>query len=150
MAEAAGLVLAVLPILIHAAEHYNEVFRPFQRYKNCAKEVKQFHQLFTIQKDIFRNQCRLLLAAVTEYEVASSMLNGLDHPLWSDQKLDDQLLQLLGESQDSSITTIQLIQDELRSVENECQATWFEIDEIDPVSLLKSDPVDMKPNLGYI
>ncbi|KAK4695027.1 hypothetical protein P7C71_g2647, partial [Lecanoromycetidae sp. Uapishka_2] len=113
-AEAAGLALAVLPILVHATEHYNDVFRPFIRYKNC---------------------CRLLLAAVTEYDVASSMLNGPEHPSWMDTKLDNQLIKLLAESREVCVSTIQLMQEELRKIGNECQAIWFEI-----------DPSDQKPS----
>src|ERR1700737_2833197 len=37
-----GLVLGVLPLFVSTAEHYDNVFRPFKRYKRFSKELKKF------------------------------------------------------------------------------------------------------------
>ena len=119
-----GLALGVLPLLISAAEHYDDCLRPFIRYKHFAKEADRFLDSLGIQKVIFRNQCRILLEEIIEHDVASSILNGrsgLNHPSWSDIELEEQLAQLLGESRDACITTIEVIQDRLRDINSESQ-----------------------------
>lgn len=91
---AVGLALGVLPLLISAAEHYDDCLRPFIRYKNFVKEADRFQNLLAIQKVIFKNQCRILLEEIIEHDVASSMLNdpsGANHPSWSDIELEKQL-----------------------------------------------------------
>ena len=40
--KVAGLVLGVLPILISALEHFDNVGRPFSRYRNFTPEVRRF------------------------------------------------------------------------------------------------------------
>lgn len=120
----AGLALGVLPLLISAAEHYDDCLRPFIRYKNFAKEADRFRNLLSIQKTIFRNQCRILLEDITEHDVASSMLNGpsgANHPSWSDVELEAQLSQLLGDSRGACIATVEMIKERLRDIEDESQ-----------------------------
>ncbi|CAF9920614.1 MAG: hypothetical protein ALECFALPRED_001583 [Alectoria fallacina] len=120
----AGLALGILPLLISAAEHYDDCLRPFIRYKNFAKEADRFRHLLGIQKTIFRNQCRILLEDIIEHDVASSMLNGpsgANHPSWSDVELEAQLSQLLGDSRDACIATVEMIKERLRDIEDESQ-----------------------------
>ncbi len=51
--EVVGVVFGVLPILISAAEHYEDVFRPFKRYKKFAPELEEYQKKLGIQKAIF-------------------------------------------------------------------------------------------------
>lgn len=128
----AGLALGVLPLLISAAEHYDDCLRPFIRYKNFAKEADRFRHLLGIQKTIFKNQCRLLLEEIIEHDVASSMLggpSGANHPSWSDSDLEEQLSQLLGDSRDACITTVEMIEERLRDIEGESQDLEATIDQ---------------------
>ena len=130
--EVAGLALGFLPLLISAAEHYNECLRPFIRYKNFAKEADRFQNLLRIQKAIFTNQCRILLEEIIEHDVASSMLDGpsgVDHPSWSDVELEEQLTRLLGESRGACITTIEVIKDRLGDIDTESQDLATAIDQ---------------------
>ena len=120
----AGLAIGVLPLLISAAEHYNDCLRPFIRYRNFAREAGRFQDLLDIQKVIFRNQCRILLEEIIEHDVVSSMLNGpsgASHPSWSDVDLEKQLCQLLGESRDACIKNVKLIEERLRDIDSESQ-----------------------------
>ena len=128
----AGLALGVLPLLISAAEHYEDCLRPFIRYKNFAKEADRFRHLLGIQKTIFRNQCRLLLEEIIEHDVAFSMLSGpsgANHPSWSDIDLEEQLSQLLGDSRNACITTVEMIEERLRDIEGESQDLETTIDQ---------------------
>ncbi|KAL6720531.1 hypothetical protein ACLMJK_002455 [Lecanora helva] len=120
--EAAGLALAVLPLLVATAEHYEQCLRPFERYKNFAKEVHRYQHRLALQKVIFRNQCRSLLEEVIDHDVVCSMLNARgNHPSWSDRVLEGQLCQLLSDSKDVCIDTIELIAKDLQDIETESQ-----------------------------
>ena len=130
----AGLALGILPLLISAAEHYDDCLRPFIRYKNFAKEADRFAHLLGVQKTIFRNQCRLLLEEIIEHDVASSMLSpspsgANHHPSWSDIDLEDQLSQLLGDSRDACVTTVEMIEERLRDIKGESQDLETTIDQ---------------------
>ena len=129
----AGLALGILPLLISAAEHYDDCLRPFIRYKNFAKEADRFRHLLGIQKTIFRNQCRLLLEEIIEHDVASSMFSrpsgANHHPSWSDIDLEEQLSQLLGDSRDACITTVEMIEERLGDIKGENQDLEAAIDQ---------------------
>ena len=116
----AGLALGVLPLMISAAEHYDHCLRPFTRYKNFTKEADRFRSQLGIQRVIFKNQCRILLEAVITHDVASGMLtDGSHHPSWSDLELEKQICQLLDESKDACVATVEMIEEHLLDVENE-------------------------------
>ena len=117
----AGLALAVLPILISAAEHYSNCFRTFTRYKDFSDKAKQFQTRLYIQKVIFRDQCLRLLADIIDHDDASSMLDVVNHPLWENIALEERLVQLLDESRDACISTIEMIEERLKALDTESQ-----------------------------
>lgn len=112
--------LGILPLIISTAEHYDDCFRPFRRYRKFATEVDHFQDRFKIQKAIFRNQCRLLLNNVTSQNVTPSMLGDPGHPLWTDRNIDPQLAEYLEDS-DACITVVNMINKILKGVEKESQ-----------------------------
>ena len=119
--EAVGVGLALLPLLISAAENYNNCVGPFSRYKSFATEAEKFVQKLDIQKIIFHNQCQILLESCIRGDVAATMLNNPNHPSWRDPELNQQLIQLLGRSETAYADTINLISERLREIELECQ-----------------------------
>ena len=124
----AGLAVGVLPLLIAAAEHYDQCFRPFVRYKRIAKEADHFRNQLNIQRTIFRNQCRLLLEQIVEHDAASCMLKAPEHSSWHDAALDAKISQLLGESSEACVATIEIIEQRLRHIQSECQELWTALD----------------------
>jgi hypothetical protein len=40
--EVLGVVLGLLPLLISAGEHYEDVYQPFLRYRHFSKEVERY------------------------------------------------------------------------------------------------------------
>ena len=118
-AEAAGLALAILPLVLSAAKCYDQVLSPFHRYKRFAKEAKRYSGEFDIQRTIFRNECRNLLEEIIEHDAASSMLESLTTETWSDRQLEDRLAQQLGESKQACVTIIELIEERLQDIEGE-------------------------------
>ena len=120
-AEAAGLALAVLPLLMKAASHYNDCLAPLKRYRKFGIEAEGLLLQFKIQKGIFRAQCRLLLGLVSERGVATEMLAGCSHEAWDDPALEARLAQQLGEQYEDGIAIVRLTSKRLEDVNDECQ-----------------------------
>jgi hypothetical protein len=123
MAETvAGLVLGVLPLLISAAEHYEDVVRPFKRYKQFSTELKQFQQEVLGHKTVFRNECLLLLSSITDRDTASEMMAEREHPLWANLELTKKLSDQLGSSREACQATVRLIMEELARIERDTES----------------------------
>ena len=118
MAEAAGLALAVLPLLISAAEHYEDCLRPLRRFLHFASEVDRFQRKLQIQKTIFRNQCRILLEGVVDHDVAVRMLLDGEHPCWRDPDVEECISNQLEASKDACLSIIDDIRFVLENLEN--------------------------------
>ena len=115
--EAAGLAVAILPLIVSAAQHYKDCFRPFLKYKRFSKEADEFRMLFGVQKVIFRNQCGFLLQELVDHDAALAMLNGAQ----SNHRLERQLDELLGESKEPCAAIINAICDKLSNMKSESQ-----------------------------
>ncbi|KAL9118832.1 MAG: hypothetical protein Q9187_004613 [Circinaria calcarea] len=119
MAEAVGLVLAVLPLLISAAEHYEDCLKPFMRYYKFTSKVSNFQERFKVQNTIFHNQCRILLASILEQDVAIRMLEDKTHVNWSSQMIEAKLLKQLASSKEACLIIIKQVTKQLQSIEKE-------------------------------
>jgi hypothetical protein len=134
--EVVGVVFGVLPLLISAAEHYEDVFKPFKRFKKCAPELELFQQQLKTQKTIFMNQCQLLLTALTGGESAKEMLREKDHPSWNDNVLQTKLMEQLGNSREACEATVQMIAGKLNSIEEDAESLGAILQESIPVCSL--------------
>jgi hypothetical protein len=119
--EAAGFVLGILPLIISTAEHYEDVFRPFERYRKFAIELDLYQQQLRTQKTIFRNECRLLLATLTNRQTVKDMLKEGKHPSWEDPDLNERFSIQLGDSGAACKNIINLIQGKLKEVEEKTE-----------------------------
>jgi hypothetical protein len=126
-----GLVLGVIPILVSAAEHYEDAFRPFSRYRRFAPDLQLFQSELQLCKSIFRNECTALLGSVTDSKTAYNILQQKNHPLRSDHNLDKKLSEQLGASREACVSVISRIQDKLQLIEKENQ----KFHNVAPVSL---------------
>ena len=117
--EVAGLALAILPVLMSAAEQYNNCLTPFSRYRKFAKEARNYYEELDIQRTIFRNQCRNLLEEIVDHDAASNMLELLDKTTWANKNLDEQLAFQLGESLDACTAVIRLVEQRLQDIMEE-------------------------------
>jgi hypothetical protein len=133
--EAAGFVLGVLPLMISAAEHYEDVFRPFKRYRKFAPELELYQQQLGTQKTIFRNECHLLLATLTNRQTAKDMLREDRHPSWKDPDLNVRFSRQLGDSEAACKSTITLMQVRLKEIEEKTESFGSVIQQSTPVRL---------------
>ena len=147
MAEAIGITLAVLPLLISAAEHYDDILQPFVRYRNFTSKLDRFQQRLKIQRTVFRNECRILLESAVEHDVALGMLDDKNHPQWVDRSVDNRLLQQLDSSKDACITIITQIEEQLRNVKKDSQEFEAAIEQSGQVYTPHSVYTNLTPNL---
>ena len=138
--EIAGLTLALLPLLISAAENYDKCAAPFSRLKHFPKEARRFLQELDIQKVIFHNQCRILLENVVDQDVAATMIQTAEHNSWRDIELEARLAQLLEKSRGACITTLELIGERLKAVESDCQSLAASLTESDQFNVVIKPP----------
>lgn len=114
--EGLGVVLGVLPLLIATAEHYDDICRPFSRYKHFNNDVKRFHFSLKTQKQIFLNTSQLLVSRITDHEAASRILNG---SVVITDDLDRDLSVALGESSETCLEMVRTIWEILDKIEAE-------------------------------
>lgn len=119
--EAVGVVLGVLPLLVSAMEHYDDVLRPLQRFKDYAPELSRFQRRILAQKTIFRSQCQLLLVTITDHETADNMLDVPKHHEWASKHLKAKLEQQLGFSAKACAETIKDIEDQLSIIQEKAE-----------------------------
>jgi hypothetical protein len=133
--EAAGFVFGILPLIISAAEHYEDVFRPFERYRKFATELDLYQQQLGTQKTIFRNECCLLLATLINRQTAKDVLREGKHPLWEDPDLNERFSIQLGDSGAACKNLIYLMQEKLKEVEERTESFGSVIQQSIPVRL---------------
>lgn len=114
------MVLAILPLVISAAEHYRDVASSFLRYRRFASEVSNLACRLKTQRAIFVAAVQRLLAASVGLHEASCMLVDSEHPTWSDPSLDQFLVDRLDGCREAFIESIQMIQSRLVNLEEKC------------------------------
>lgn len=121
-ATAAGLALAVIPLIISALENYEYTFQPIIIFsKRYRKEVEKFQKALKVQKVNFANECTFLLHSVTSNR-AHSMIDDLEHPLWRDSDLESRLRERLSDSYDGCVSSLSLINDILEEILQDTKA----------------------------
>lgn len=119
MAEAAALVLAVLPLIISAAEHYSDASHAFTRYQRFAPEVSNLSTVLRAQRAIFTSANRRLLASCVGQDQAKHMLDDSKHPGWTDEDTEILVIERLSDSRRTFIDLIGLIDSTLSYLEEE-------------------------------
>jgi hypothetical protein len=107
------IIVAVLPLMISAAEHYKTVFEPFSRYRNFNTGVQRFRDSLKIQHARFRNTCKLLLEHVTHRELAIDIL---DCKAKAEPRLNEELVLFLGDSIESCFCIVAQVSEVLEKI----------------------------------
>lgn len=83
-----GLVLAVLPLIISALEHYNEGLKPLKDFIRYKQVIRELVVDLGTQRALFRNTLEKLLSGSVASDVTLALL--LEHPggeRWQDGEL---------------------------------------------------------------
>ncbi|KAB2576942.1 uncharacterized protein LTHEOB_279 [Lasiodiplodia theobromae] len=108
--ELAGLVLAVLPLVISALEDYNDGLDPVKAFVKWENYLPQYIRKLRNQHVHYEQTLRLLLAPITtEYELAE-MIAEPHGDLWRDPTMAEKLRYKLDESYDAYHHTIKDIE----------------------------------------
>ncbi|OJD38858.1 uncharacterized protein BKCO1_300050 [Diplodia corticola] len=108
--ELAGLVLAVLPLVISALEDYNDGLDPVKAFVKWENYLPQYIRKLRNQHVHYEQTLRLLLAPITtEYELAE-MIADPQGDLWKDPAMAKRLKYKLDESYDAYHQTIKDIE----------------------------------------
>ncbi len=129
-ATAAGLALAILPLIVAALENYEYTFQPVIIYSSrYRKEVKKFQDQLKVENFVFRHECHLLLRDVTSDDI-KSMLDNPKHVLWSNKELEARLEGQLNECCEACISALRLINEVLQDIAKSTGALDILLDEV--------------------
>ena len=97
--EAVGVVFGVLPILIEVVKSYTKVTDKIHIFRHYSREVKRRQVQLQVHKQIFHNECRLILRLVVEDDQeAKDMLDNALDERWKSKELNDQMNYCLKEN----------------------------------------------------
>ena len=128
----AGLFLGVLPLVISAIEHYDDVLRPFVSYRNFTSKAQKIYDELETEKTIFRTECQLLLSTVVEQSTVSRMLDNVDHSSWTDKVVRQRFARKLGPLGAACSSIVLKIKNQLCEIEKKCE-------EFSPVILIPKE-----------
>jgi hypothetical protein len=81
--EVAGVVLGALPLIVSTIENYERIIGPVITYHKYSEELEVFSTELGSQKDIFQNECLLLLRELVNVQELEDMLEEPSHALWN-------------------------------------------------------------------
>lgn len=114
------VVLAILPLVVSALEHYKEAATVYQRYKEYGNTLRELQESLRIRRTIFNNDVMLLLTSVvSKGEAIQMVLDHQHHNNWVDADIEDALERSLHSSFEPCITLISNIGQKLGEIEGE-------------------------------
>ena len=96
--EAAGFVLAAIPLLISACEHYAEGVSTIRRWHSYKMELKRMRLSLDTEYVIFRDTCEKLLDGLVQSEDLEDLINDPGGIAWRDHDLGHRLAKRLQKS----------------------------------------------------
>lgn len=121
MAEIAGLVLSVVPIIAATLQQYGTVYKLCKRFQKCKSGIEELLNCLHLQRVIFKNETRFLLIAAVGPEQATAMTQDLGHPSWSDPAIEARLDSILGDSKEALTMAAQRALDKMKRFEEDVQ-----------------------------
>ena len=92
--EIAGVILAVIPLVLEAFDRSDRTFDAFRTFGKFPKEVLKLQAKFGAQKAIFRNDCINLLTAITnDSQRAHDLVQNATRTTWDDEDIRDMFQQ---------------------------------------------------------
>lgn len=134
--EAAGIVLAVLPLFISALEHYSEGLDPMRAFF-------EFDSQWPVQIRKLRDQhinynltLKLLLSSIAEPDEVEEMIADPGGSRWKDNSMQRRLEERLDESYSAYLDTIKRIEEIMKEI-----AKDLKVDQSERVRKRASPPV---------
>jgi hypothetical protein len=150
--EVVGVALAVLPLLVSVAEHYQTAYDKLKHWREFSKELGEFEGKLYCCQIVFRNNCLLLLASITSRAEAQRMLTYRQDARWSDPEIERKLIRHLDESFNSCVWLMGQIKDDLEFLHVKSQEIHDAVDKLVLVSakiVLDNYPFLVSTNTTY-
>ncbi len=133
--ECTGLVLAILPLLIAAAEHYREGLDSLQaiRAKVGDDRLLEFYEEIAFEIFQLRNSIKKLVKDLPgfSYEYKSQLVKAVDPNAWRDEALSRALSNKLGEGNDRLFSdTLRRVLESLNALVSEDQEKLSKKEEV--------------------
>jgi hypothetical protein len=121
--ETVGVALAVIPLIISAVEHYEDILGPITTYRKYSAVLKTFTTELNVQRDIFQNECVWILSPFTDAHDLEDMLKTPSHnlrrKLEADANVNECVRLCFGPSHSQIINILELIQKSLDEIYDE-------------------------------
>lgn len=107
--EAAGLALAILPLIVNQADNYVQGLETLKMFgsRRYRREIKSHYNSLSTQQSILENVLERCFQGVVEYEEdIAELINSPLGPLWRDPTLQNMLSKKLGRDFDNFIRTV--------------------------------------------
>ena len=98
--EVVGLVLAVLPLIISALEHYEEGVSTIDKFLRYKREIRSIIEALATENAMFKNSCEQLLSDFLGPVELAEMLQNPRGEIWSQPKIVTELRARLDRSYD--------------------------------------------------
>lgn len=96
MAELILGAVGVVPLIGVALKSYKTLYSELKAFRRCCSSLKRFHKVLRIQRQLFENECELLLRyCLGDGLVVQRMVANPEHENWSDPKQDESIKKLL-------------------------------------------------------
>jgi hypothetical protein len=96
--EAAGFVLAALPLVIGGLKSYGEGVQTIRRWLRYAAHIEKLTNRLDDENTKFLNNCELILQDLVPAADLEILLASPGGPRWKDAELQQQLQEILGRS----------------------------------------------------
>lgn len=107
--EAAGLALAILPLIVNQADNYVQGLETLKTFRSrrYRRNMESYYNSLSTQRTILENVLERCFQGVVEYEEdISELINNPSGPLWHDPTLQNMLSKKLGRNFDNFIRTV--------------------------------------------
>ena len=116
--EIAGIVLAALPIIISALEHYESGLDRARSFFKWGDVLEKALRELWIQHSYFELTLRNLLASIASLPQINEMMVDPLSPLWQSQELSEALEEKLGPAHKVYVHLVQEIGTQLKTLSN--------------------------------
>ncbi|KXH63909.1 hypothetical protein CSAL01_02185 [Colletotrichum salicis] len=106
MAEIAGLVLAAVPLVISALEHYEDTVEPAKAFFQWKGQLSQMIRKFYMEHTLFEMNLELLLRRTVTNDDLLEMVADPQDELWKSKELVADLKRDLGKAYNPSMDTV--------------------------------------------
>jgi hypothetical protein len=108
--EVAGFILAAIPLVISAIEHYRDGLDPLIEYSHYDRTLKGLRTRLRIQHNLFEGTLTRLLISDLSPSEAQSILAAIDAPyqtsLWRNPEIERQLQRRLGKQYETFMDVV--------------------------------------------